>query len=439
MENWNYKFIIQPYNNIFTTNMKKSGLFFIIFFAAFLTVKAQNNNSPYSIIGLGDIETSYFDRASGMANSGISLSSNRFMYNANPASFANLENHFFQLEFSSRFKYDQYSGNISGTSGQNSYYSSDLQPKKFALAIKVKKFWVASVGLLPFSTSNFSFYANKNILGTILTNPAYYQGQGGINQIYFTNCFILNKNLSVGVQSGFLFGHTQQEETVYPSSYVDSTLTTTKNIYYTNPYFKFGLQYRKKLSSKLQIGLGATGSLQTKIRSTTTLLVTDGNTTIYNNDNYTSNYYYLPYMYSGGLSVILKDKYTFSTDYNFQAWGTQNYAGVGSALTNSTRYSAGFEYSNKTHFRDYTYEKYFLQAGAFINNSYVILNGQQIKDFGGTVGAGYNSLRGLTILGALEVGNRGTTTNGLIRENYIQATVTFSYRDFWFTKVKRYD
>jgi hypothetical protein len=42
-------------------------------------------------------------------------------------------------------------------------------------------------------------------------------------------------------------------------------------------------------------------------------------------------------------------------------------------------------------------------------------------------------------MGALEIGKRGTTANGLIRENFSQFTFTITYRDFWLTKVKRYD
>ncbi|MFX8393340.1 hypothetical protein ABTL67_19750, partial [Acinetobacter baumannii] len=60
--------------------------------------KAQNNNSPYSIVGIGDIEQSYFDRTTGMASTGVALSSNRFVYTANPAANAALDFHYFSIE-----------------------------------------------------------------------------------------------------------------------------------------------------------------------------------------------------------------------------------------------------------------------------------------------------------------------------------------------------
>ena len=67
-----------------------------------IEAKAQNNSSPYSIIGIGDIEKSSFDRTSGMGHAGVALSSNRYIYQANPASYAALDQHFFHFEAAAR-------------------------------------------------------------------------------------------------------------------------------------------------------------------------------------------------------------------------------------------------------------------------------------------------------------------------------------------------
>jgi hypothetical protein len=39
---------------------------------------------------------------------------------------------------------------------------------------------------------------------------------------------------------------------------------------------------------------------------------------------------------------------------------------------------------------------------------------------------------------ALDVGQRGTTTNGLIKETATSFSITISYRDFWNTKGRKY-
>jgi hypothetical protein len=87
------------------------------------------------------------------------------------------------------------------------------------------------------------------------------------------------------------------------------------------------------------------------------------------------------------------------------------------------------------------FEKYFLQTGFFYNNSYLRISGQQLTDMGATFGAGVQLARsGLGLQGALEIGQRGTTDNGLIKEKYTQFSFTLSYRDFWLSrKMKKYN
>jgi hypothetical protein len=416
--------------------MKKK-LFYILIFVGITSVSiAQNTPSPYSIIGIGDIETSSFDRTTGMSNSGIALYNGRFFYQANPASFSYLDDHLFHVEISTRFKAVTYSGVAITANAANQ--ANDLQFKKISAAIKVKPRWAISVGLVPFSTSNYSFISKKTIGGGGVDVNAYYDGSGSINQVYVGNSFRVNKNLSIGIQTGYLFGQLAEKETIL-TTISDSTLTTTRNIFISNPYVKFGAQFHKRISDKWNLSAGAVGSLKTKLRANYSLLVKDGTSILVDNQEYKNQYFTLPVTYGGGIAATLKNTYTFALDYNYQGWSNQNYTGVGYALVNSTRYSAGFEYSHKSKYRDIYFEKYFLQSGLFYNDSYLKISGQQLNDFGGTIGAGLNTLKGLSLMGALEIGKRGTTSNGLIRENYTQFTLTLSYRDFWYTKVKRYD
>jgi len=411
----------------------------LVFLLSARTATAQNNNSPYSIIGIGDINQSYFDRTSGMGHAGIALSSNKFMYQGNPASFSMLDEHFFHFEVSSRFRGVSYSGI---PINYNNNQSSDIQFKRVAMAVKIKPKWATGFGLIPFGTANYSFYANRTIQGANLTIPAYYEGTGSTNQFYIMNSYKFSNTFSVGLQASYLFGQLKQTETISGTG-LDSNLVTVKNIFLGNPYFKLGVQYRKKISTNLKIAVGATASLQTKLRANTSLLVTDGTTTLTNNQNYNNNYFTLPQIYTAGIAATLKDKYTFAVDYTNQSWSDLHYRGPGYSLVNSSRINAGVEYVNKVRYRDLTAEKYFLQAGFFYGKSYLNIYGQQLDDMGVTIGAGKNSSiinSTLSLQGALEIGRRGTTTYGLIRENYVQFTVIIGYRDFWLPRnFRRYD
>jgi hypothetical protein len=410
----------------------------VIFSASVLELQAQNNTSPYSIIGIGDLEKSYFDRSSGMGHAGVALSSPRFFYQSNPASIAALDQHFFYFEVSARYKGVSYSGQPVTDPGNSQ--SSDVQFKKAVFAVKPRPHWALSVGLVPYSTTNYSFNATRSIQGSDLTADAYYQGSGGVNQFYVTNSFNIGKNFHIGLQTSYLFGQLLEEETL-SQGITDSTLYTRRNIYIGSPMLKLGLQYKLNLSKQLNVAVGATASNQTKLRTDYSLLVKDGNTTLINNEYYKSNYFSIPLTYTGGLAIGYKNAYTLAFDYTYQGWSDLNYKGINYALVNSQRYATGLEYSKKTSFAEQAFERYFLQTGFFYNNSYLRIGGQQLKDIGATFGAGVVLARsGLGLQGAIEIGQRGTSDYGLIKEKYTQFTFTLSYRDFWFSrKMKKYD
>jgi len=415
-------------------------IFFCLLFCAFAVMQAhaQNNTSPYSIIGIGDIEKSTFDRTSGMGHAGLALSSNRFLYQGNPASYAKLDEHFFYMEVATRYKSVSYSGAPITDPAQSR--SGDMQFKKIAIAIKPKPRWAISVGLLPFSTANYSFYGKKTIQGSNLTTDAYYEGTGSTNQFYIANSFAVTKKLSVGLQASYLFGQLQETETL-SQNVTDSVLSTNRNIFLGHPYFTLGVQYKTKIAKEWDAAFGATISNRTSFTADYTLLVKDGNSVLTNSEYYRSNYFTIPVTYAAGLAATYQNAYTFAVDYNYQGWSSLNYKGISYSLVNSQRISAGAEYSKKLTYQNQPFEKYFLQGGFFYNNSYLRIAGQQLKDVGATLGAGLLLARsGMGLQGALEMGTRGTTANGLIKEKYTQFNVTFSYRDFWISrKMKKYD
>src|SRR5665647_2457530 len=179
----------------------------ILLFVSVKTI-AQNVSSPYSIIGIGDIENSYFNRTSGMANTGIAYRNSQYIILNNPASFS---------------------------------------VERLSLGIRVNKWWGSSVGLMPFSTSNYSFSGTKSLQGTSSTLPVEYDGTGGVNRYYFANGFRITKNLSAGINTSFLGGSLIQQDSLLTSD-LSSGLFTTKNIYIRNWYLEYGLQYHIPVS-----------------------------------------------------------------------------------------------------------------------------------------------------------------------------------------------
>src|SRR5258708_21968090 len=108
----------------------KKDIFFVLAISLFVCIKAgaQNTSSPYSIIGIGDIENSYFNRTSGMANTGIGYRNSHSLVGNNPAGFSALENQFFTGEIGIRGKLVNYSSNPINADNNT---STDITIKRF--------------------------------------------------------------------------------------------------------------------------------------------------------------------------------------------------------------------------------------------------------------------------------------------------------------------
>lgn len=416
--------------------MRFTYLYIFLFITAVLPAAAQNNTSPYSIIGIGDIESSTYDKSTGMANAGTSLSSERFLYLQNPASVSRLADHFFTMDVSGRYKGVSYYGNSIGTSTTST--SADFQVKKLSMAIKIKPYWGISFGFMPYSNSSYSFFAPKSIQGTNVFSQTYYQGTGGLNQYYLTNSFRLNKHFSAGIQASYLAGSFTQTEALDSNS-LGSSLNTTRNIYMAKLYAKAGILYNAQLSKKWKIALGATASNKTTLNADYYLTVNSNGSTIVGDKTIKNSYFTLPAMYGTGISLIYNNYLTFSGDYQYQNWGSLNYSGLGYSLVNSNRISAGFQYAKNVGYLDNFFERSNLQMGFYYGNSYLNINNYQLKDYGVTVGAGFSNKSGqLGCQFNMSVGRRGTTQNNLIREDYITFGLMLTYREIWYTKLRKF-
>ena len=202
---------------------------------------SQNSNSPYSVVGIGDIENNFYNRTSGLANTGLAYRNDRFMINNNPAAYTALQPQFFAIELSGRAQFISYFDTPVNVL-KNS--SKDLAIKRLAVGTKINKRWASGVGLAPFSTANYGFSSVKTISGSSVNIPATYDGNGSINQVYWNNAVEITKHFSVGVQSSYLFGSLNQVENLFYSD-LSTALTTTRQAYLRNFYL-----WRAVLSSR---------------------------------------------------------------------------------------------------------------------------------------------------------------------------------------------
>jgi hypothetical protein len=403
---------------------------------------AQNNNTPYSQLGLGDLDDGYYNRTSGLANTGIAYRSNRFLINNNPASFSGLNNQYFTMETALRGQYISYAGtqvNVASTE------SADLTFRKLILGIKITKNWGSSVGLLPYSTQNYEFAAPYYIAGTttqIASN--YFQGHGSVNRAYWANSYEFFHHLSIGVDASYIFGQLNQNNIIQSSTNGATLVSSTNNVNLQNLYFTYGMQLYGRISKNWSYSLGGTYSAKTALLSASVKTVLNNDSVALQNIQNPEGYMYLPEAWGFGIALTDKQKYTFVADYRYQNWnGVANlntYPGQGYNVVSSERGSVGFEISKKKVFYNTLVELSYIQTGLYYENSYLQINGQQIKDYGVTFGFGINSIKSpLTYNLVFQYGIKGTTQNDLIRENYADATFIINFGQIWYTKGKKFD
>ena len=147
----------------------------------------------------------------------------------------------------------------------------------------------------------------------------------------------------------------------------------------------------------------------------------------------------LPRSYGVGIAVSNKAGTTIAADYTLDEWSALGKKGNGYKFINSNRLSAGIEFASiKRSFYEGT-QVNSIQVGAFLNNSCLIVNEHQIQEWGITAGINRVVKRSLRIGASIDAGTRGTVKDNLIKENYFQFNLSFSYRDFFNSKAIRYD
>jgi hypothetical protein len=403
---------------------------------------AQNNNAPYSQLGLGDLDDGYYNRTTGLANTGIAYRSNRFLINNNPASFSALADQYFTMETSLRGQYIHYAGaqvNVASTE------SSDITFRKLILGIKITRHWGSSIGILPYSTQNYEFQVPYDIAGTTINIANhYYQGHGSVNRAYWANAYEFFHHLSIGVDASYIFGQLNQNDIIQSSTLGSTLVSTTNNVNLQNLYLTYGMQLYGRVGKNWNYSIGGTYSQKAALLAASTKLVLNNDSVIIQNIQNQEGYMYLPEAWGAGIALTFKQRYTFVADYKYQNWNgvaTENsYPGQGYAIASAERGSVGFEVSKKQTFYNTRVELSYLQTGLYYGNSYLQINGQQIKDYGVTAGFGVNSIKSpLAYAVIFQYGVKGTTQNQLIRQNYANVTFLVNFGQIWYTKGKKFE
>ncbi|MGN6531245.1 MAG: hypothetical protein ACTHK0_05790 [Ginsengibacter sp.] len=408
--------------------MKHILLIFLTCLAALpvIPLHAQNVTSPYSILGIGDIDTKDFGRYFATGDASLARRDPSAYNFSNPASLTSLPFKVVNFDISMRGRASTFM-----VPGQDTLSSvtKDFVVKRITLAFRPFAKTAMAFGLKPFSSVNYQYVTNKAILDGNNYYTKNIDGSGGINQMYFSVARSLSKRISAGVTASWLFG-SLINTTSYTGNTLNVGITRTETNFYKGGLFQAGLQYYTLSDKKWQHKIGLTFSAGTNLAGQLTTDYSENDTikvtNILNDQNFK-----LPVTIGFGYAATSPNGLTFSADVNYYDWPYQSVNYENSFTNPSIRASAGMEYSKKATSMNGTYEKYYLGLGASIENSYIRINNNYLWDYSFSVGGGYNISRAISVYGGFEAGKKGNESLGQIKENYNQFVIGFSLKDIW--------
>ena len=402
--------------------------------------------SPYSIFGIGNISKEGTSFNKSMGGVGIATRNKRFINYLNPAAVTARDSLAFMGDF--------------GLSQSNTVFAQgDVRSAKntfniydFVLSFPIYRSSAFMVGITPYSDVGYDFShieKDKEIIGNTgnITYDSY--GTGSVYQLFAGAGATFWKRFSVGAEVIFLFGNIDKVTNMNYSNSSYRSLNSGNDLTVRGVTGKFGLQYEQKLGSNVSMIVGATYRMGSKVRGSSTdyryatqSTVTD--TLRYSVDTLKNSGLRFGDEIGVGISFKGGDRWCAEFNYLRSDWRSSGmdsatgFSSVGSSVfttTVSNSFRAGFEIVPNRNDIRYYFRRCAYRAGVYYDQAYYKLDGNNVNSIGLTLGITlpvFKWYNGISL--GVDLGQRASKRNNMIRERYAAFTVGFNIHDIWFQK-----
>ncbi|MBT8245575.1 MAG: hypothetical protein HKP48_05985 [Winogradskyella sp.] len=424
------------------------------------TFAQQGTASPYSFYGIGSLKFRGTVENLGMGSIGSYIDSLHINLR-NPASYAgkNLKTDPYNGE--SRPVKFTVAGSFSSVSLNSNTESQNANTSTFdylAVSIPLGRFG-AGFGLLPFTSVGYKLQDINPVNERI---DFRYEGEGGLNKAFFSLGYLVNDNLSIGVDANYNFGSTENSaiQFIYDSdgNIIQLSTRETNRSDLSGLNFNLGAAYKGKISDKLELSATATFAPESSLnsindRSISTVFVTTlGDEFVQNTidvdlvtDGLEETDLNLPSRFALGAGIGEASKWFIGAEYVAQNTSVFDNPLLGSTIDNTSfedasSFAIGGFYlpsyrSLSSYFKRVTY-----RAGARFENTGLVVNDESINEFGISFGLGLPIGPQTGVFSEInlgfEYGQRGTKNSNLIQENFFNFNLSLSLSDRWFQKRK---
>jgi hypothetical protein len=310
------------------------------------------------------------------------------------------------------------------------------------------------VGITPYSDMGYDFSSietDPEIIGNTGNIRYDSNGSGSVYQAFFGAGVTFWKRLSVGADMIYYFGNLDKITNMDYSDASYRSLNSGSELTVRGLTGKFGLQYEQKLGGNVSMVIGATYKLGTNMKGYSTNYryanqssVTD--TLKYNVDTLAKTGVRFADEIGVGIAVKGGDKWSAEFDYTRSDWrgsGLDKAAGFAvngqsvftSAVSQSFR--AGFEFVPNRNDIRYYLKTCSYRVGVYYDQAYYKMDGNNVNSMGITLGLTLPVFRlynGISL--GVDLGQRASTRNNMIRERYATFNIGFNIHDIWFRKVQ---
>lgn len=389
------------------------------------------NHLPYSIFGIGEINSRGFGRNLAMGKSGIALSSGLFLNNLNPASYHSMDSISFFFDFGLSADFVKYT-----SENNNAQHGRDVNIRNLALGFRISRNWSASFGINPYSTVAYQITSTSYVEGTSDIFKAQQTGSGGLSQFYWDNSYELFKHLSLGIHTSYLFGNIESKEEVLYDKFTYSILSTQTSRL-NKVLLDFGFQYYFMVHKDFRITVGGIFGNSHQLNFKESLSVSQSNGLLFEDKTTRVGTFDLPLYYGGGLAIDWAGKLTISADYLYHDWSSVSSENTEYSYISNPSFRFGAEYI-PGRLNQYGYlGRITYRAGYYHDGSYILIRQTDIADNGFSFGIGIPFMKNKTSINlSYNAGLKGTLKNGLIRETYNSFFLSLTLHDWWFIKPK---
>ena len=423
-----------------------------LFLVISICVSAQEGTygaySPYSIYGIGDLSKQGTAFNKSMGGTGIATRNRRFINYLNPAAVTARDSLAFMADFGLVESNNLYAqGDIK--SAHNTFNIYD-----FVMTFPIWKSSAFIVGLTPFSDVGYDFSSvetNQELIAQTgnITYDSF--GAGSVYQLFLGAGVTFWKKLSVGAEMIYYFGNIDKITNMNYQNLSYRSINSGNDLMVRGLTGKFGLQYEQKLGGNVSMVLGATYRLGTNMKGYSTEYRYANQSSVVDSLVYRVDTLGMSGVRFGdelGLGISVKGGDKWSTEFNYirSDWsnsGIDKVSGFsvsGNSTFSSTvseSFRAGFEFVPNRNDIRYYFRRCTYRAGVYYDKAYYKLDGNNINSMGITFGMTlpvYKGHNGITL--GMDIGQKASTRNDMIRERYASFVIGFNIHDTWFRKVQ---